>query len=206
MVRKMKTFSLITLLTLFFSAQASAGFLIEPYLGYVIAGETTDTNYTPVVTTEYSGLNLGGRLGFQYLGLMAGAQYEMMSTDLDVTQVGTGTAKDAVKKSNMGIFVGYNFPMMLRVWGTYFLDSTLEGDDPNKAGLQYINSTDTISGGGYALGVGFTALPFISLNLEYRTYEYDEWEDTDGTPSSGNYTKKPESNEIFLSVSAPFVF
>ncbi|MCO4794996.1 MAG: outer membrane beta-barrel protein, partial [Bacteriovoracaceae bacterium] len=159
---------------------------------------------TPATTGETNGIGVGARLGFQYLGLMGGVQYDMgMGSELEATNT-TVTTKDDIKKSHLGVFVGYNLPMMLRLWGTYYLDSKIEGDEAagSDAGIDAIDSTNTWKGGGYGLGVGFTGLPFLSINLEYKTFEYDEQDDTDD-PTDTTLNPVVESSEIVLSVSFP---
>ena len=64
------------------------------------------------------------------------------------------------------IFVGYELPIMLRAWATYFFDSNWDFDGGEKTEFTTI-----------ALGVGFTGLPFVSLNAEYRLNTFDSDED-----------------------------
>lgn len=190
--------SLISLLV--FSSTANAGLLIEPYLGYSLMGDGDSQIGTTTYDHSYGTPTLGGRLGGTYLGFMAGLDYSMQTFDLK-SEVGSTEYKDGVKKNQLGLFVGYELPILLRVWGTYFLSGSLEGDD-TAAGTQFINKNgEYSSGGGYALGVGFTGLPFVSLNLEYRTMEYDKYE-LNGQ-NVATYNEKLNLNEILLSVSLP---
>ncbi len=184
----------LALSTLFlFSVNTHADLLLEPYLGYAIGSGEMGSSFE----YDYKTPQIGARVGYQMLGVMAGVDYSMSTGkyDLDTTTVATG-AETSTKysKKQLGLFVGYNLPILLRVWGTYYLSASTEDD---------IAPITKSSGGGYALGAGFTGLPFVSLNLEYRTYSYDESE-TSGVTTALN----PESdfNEIFLSVSLPLTF
>lgn len=199
-MRLTKSFLLIFVMSFFALNSAKAGIHIEPYLGYSLAGSGDVTFTNSKYDLSYSSPTIGGRLGYSMLGFMAGLDYSMQSFNLK-SEIGSTEYKDGVKKNQLGIFVGYELPILLRVWGTYFISSKLEGDDA-PAVNQLIDRNDEFSdGGGYALGVGFTGLPFVSLNLEYRTLEYDKYE-VSGVAAS-NYTEKLDLSEILFSVSLP---
>lgn len=172
-----------------FTSTAQAGILVEPYVGYSI-GLSKDYGNT---TYDYKTPQFGARLGYQFLGLMAGIDYSLSSSfDLSQKNKTTGaTSKVSSDKNQLGLFVGYEFPILLRAWGTYFLDSNLnKSSTPGKA----------YSGNGYALGAGFTGLPFVSLNLEYRSFSYDSSKISGSTTA---LNPKWTMNEILLSVSLP---
>lgn len=180
----------IALFSLFlFTSTVQAGVLVEPYAGYSI-GLSKDYGNS---TYDYSTPQFGARLGYQFLGLMAGVDYSLSSSfDLNEKDKTTGaTTKTSSEKNQVGLFVGYNLPMLLRAWGTYYLDANLK-NTPVPA--------TTYNGNGYALGVGFTGLPFVSLNLEYRSFSYDSSK-TSGTKST--LTPKWKMNEILFSISLP---
>jgi hypothetical protein len=204
MVNKVRTTLLVTLFTLVFSTASQASLLIEPFLGYSMMD--VDQATTPARKGEANGLGYGARLGAQFMGLMGGFQYDSaMSAELESTN-GLVTTKDDLKRTHMGVFVGYNLPIMFRFWGTYFFNSEVEGEDSENSngGVNYIDATETLSGSGYGLGLGWTGLPFLSINLEYRKFEYDEEEDTNSTPTTSNIDPKIETSEIMISVSFPF--
>lgn len=202
MVTKMRT-HLLALFLLTFSFSANSAFLLEPFVGYSLM----DADQATAVPRagEASGLGYGARIGMQFMGLMGGFQYDSaMGTDLETVQ-GATTFKDEISRTHMGVFVGYNLPVMLRVWGTYFFSSKVEGEEATSvdAGSDFIDATETLNGSGYGLGVGFTGLPFLSLNLEYRKFEYDEKDDSDATPVTSAITPVIETSEIMFSVSFP---
>lgn len=196
-----KSFIILFILSLFaFSNTSNAGIHVEPYLGYSLAGSGDSTFGTTKYDHSYATPTIGGRLGYNMLGLMAGVDYSMQTFGLE-SEVGSTTFDDDVSKSQLGIFVGYELPILLRVWGTYFLSSKIEGDDSQTAGTLIDSRYEFSDGGGYALGAGFTGLPFVSINLEYRTLEYDKGEISGATIT--NYNEKLDLSEILLSVSLP---
>lgn len=181
------------LVALCFAFGANAGLLVEPYVGYQISGFETDYTVSGT-TTELAyvtnGVNLGARLGYSYLLFMAGIDYSYgtLSNDLDT---GSITIED-IDATRFGIFAGVELPILARAWATYYVNANYEA------------GSDEYKGTGYGLGVGFTGLPFVSLNLEYRALTFDEIVGDTGT------TKLPTStydeytaSEIFLSVSLP---
>lgn len=162
---------------------AFSGVLVEPYLGFRVSGDTNQG------TTDgsYNGALYGARLGYQFLGFMGGLDYSQSSYDIDYD----GTTVDSkTDSSNLGIFVGYDAPLLVRAWATYFLSNKLD----------FSSSSTEYSGSGYALGAGFTGLPFVSLNLEYRSISFDEFENS---TISGALNPSSDASEIILSVSLP---
>lgn len=138
-----------------FSAPAYAGIHIEPFISYAVSGEVGGTP-----TIDYGGGPLfGGRLGYGMLGFFAAAEYEMGTltqestpeVDLDVT--------------NLGVSVGYEFPILLRIYGTYIVDS--KGTTDTTPEIEY-------SGDGVKLGIGYTGLPFVAINFEMTKVNLDE--------------------------------
>lgn len=184
------------------STGANAALLIEPHIGYNVSG-SGDTAFTeagiPVnMEIDYSGLQYGLRAGWQYLGFMVGLDYTASNPEIESTFTIAGlpeTAKNDFKKRDIGIFAGYNLPILLRAWAGYYFDVEAKAD--SKSGN--FDSGDKISGSGMELGVGFTGLPFVSLNLIYRNNSFDEIKDVDGT------TKVDlNASEIVLGASIPF--
>lgn len=161
--------------------QAKAGVLIEPFVGYALNGSLDVDSST--YDEDYTGTSLGARLGYQMLGLFGGLDYRMNSFTAD---------DDEVTESVYGLVVGYDFPILLRVWGEYVLGGSGEVD------FDAGSSIDLNEPSGTVLGVGFTGLPFVSLNFEMANYSYAEYE------SSGSTTKENVNfTHYLLSVSLP---
>jgi len=173
-----------------FSQQSKASFLIDPYIGYKLAWDTGTIEAGGIsgeLDFTRNGVMYGARAGYQFLGFMAGLEYGMgsgINYELAAGKIGGIDIPSSDSKydaSYLGIFVGYELPIMLRAWATYFFDANWEAEDGDKTELTVIS-----------LGVGFTGLPFVSLNAEYRMNSFDS--DSDGYETNG---------ELFFSASLP---
>lgn len=179
-------FTLVIGLALGVSHNASASLLLEPHLGLNISG-TGDQGSTEY---DYNGAQYGLRVGYQNLGFMAGLDYTKSSYELESKTAGV-TSNNDVSRNEWGLFAGYNFPILVRAWGAYYFSNTMEFD---ATGTEYSGSTKE-------LGVGFTGLPFLSVNLMYRMVTYDESK-TGSVESAIN--PEFDAKEIVLGVSLPF--
>ena len=165
------------------SVQSKASLLIEPHVAYQFAGKNDDV----VPPTTFSGTQYGARLGMQTFGLMASVDY----THSSFTVKQTGYADDNSSRDQIGAFVGYKFPILLRAWGGYYFSDKTTAQNNNY-----------VSGNGTEIGVGFTGLPFLSVNLMYRTSNYDTYYAA-ATGSKTTLSSNIKTNEIALGVSLP---
>lgn len=155
----MKRLFLFLVLLLGIQQMAMAELLVEPVVGWS-GNQKIDTS--PKNYSGGNGLSYGGRLGFQKLGAQVGLDYlqsdiSMSSSDFD---------KNLTTKE-WAAFIGYKFPAFFRLYGGYIFSA--EGDSKiNNADLKLTGGT------GFKAGLGFTILPFIDINLEYRKGTYDE--------------------------------
>ncbi len=181
MLRTCKLFFL-SALTLGFVSSANAGVMIEPYLGYYLGKEKG------LATSDFNGVGYGARLGYaSMIGLNLGVEYMsgMLKEKSD--------PKSDLTPGSLGVFVGFDFPILLRVYATYFvmdkLTAKADGESSKLEGSK-----------GVKLGVGFTPLPLFSVNLEYGASEFDK---VDGDSISSNPLK---TSYYGLSVSLPLTF
>jgi hypothetical protein len=182
--------SLVALGLLMMSAMSSvnASILIEPHLGYNISGGTSDYASSKY---EYKGAQYGSKLGFNYLGLMAGFDFNYGTFTLDrTTNAGVKTSAE-YKQTDLGIFVGYNAPVLIRGWIGYYFSSKAENAN---------SSTNYFKGTITELGLGFRPLPLLSLNVAYRMVAYDK-QSVNSVEST--LSPKFDPTEIVLSVSLP---
>lgn len=178
--------SLFAFTFLFFASTARADLLIEPVVGY---------NFNAVVDFEggerYSGgtgPSFGGRLGYQNLGLQLGLDYLNSSLDLDDEDIDKN-----IDSNEWAAFVGFKFPIFLRVYAGYIFSATAETED--SLGQEYEFS----KGSGYKAGIGFTGLPFVNINVEYRSGTFDEIE-VDGAEADNS----ADFQSIMIGLSLPF--
>lgn len=146
---------IMSLLVLTISINAHAGFLIDPYIGTGSIAGTFDAANAAAEGADIDDVDesltaVGSRLGYSFLLVSAGIDYQMMTVDGD-------------NSTNISAFVGVDLPVLLRFWGEYFISSQVEEED----GIS-VDFAD-----GYGLGVGFTGLPLVSINLEAQYLNYE---------------------------------
>lgn len=164
---------------LLMSSSAFASLYLEPYLGYESGKLEDSTGSDDFTATPIMGL----KLGYGMLGFAGGVDYSFGTLKVDTTPSSETDVKD------LGVFVGFTFPIMLKVSATYVLDAKGEA-----------NGT-TSSGSGMKLGVGWTGLPFVAINFDMINYNYDEVE-VGGATAAIDIDRK----SYLLSVSLPLSF
>lgn len=176
----MKKSILILLFFSFILSGARASLLIDPYFGMVFNGKADSSG----AESDYSGTSYGARIGYQNLGLFLGLDYRMAAYKMD------GDFDFDLDSTTYAAFIGYEFPVMIRVWGEYVIGG--EGSADN---VDYSGASGTI------LGVGYTGLPLVSLNLEMANWKYDTYKagSIEGDTDLGG-------SHILLSVSLPLTF
>jgi hypothetical protein len=175
----LKKLSLLAIATGFLSS-ANASVLLEPYVGYQ-TGKTKNSG----ISTDFSGLDYGARVGWQQMGFMLGLDFMTGK----MTDKAKPTSNDLTPQS-LGVFVGYNFPVLLRVYGTYGFSNSVK--------LEHTGVSDKVEGTSLLkLGVGYNFLPLLSIALEYTTATYDKY---NGTKMTNDTT----SSAYGISVSVPF--
>jgi len=179
-----QTFLLVFLVT--FISRANAGLLVEPVLGYNLSGSmTTDIGGFEDVSGG-TGLGMGARLGYTNLGLQVGVDYLKSSITMD-----DDTVDEAINMTEMGAFVGFKFPVLLRVYAGYIFSANAD----TEVGTAECKFSE---GSGTKFGVGFTGLPFINVNVEYRSGSFDKTEVNDVEVDSDSTYKA-----LMLSLSLP---
>ncbi|AFY02351.1 outer membrane beta-barrel protein [Bdellovibrio bacteriovorus] len=160
-----------------FGSVSHADILLEPYLGYEM-GKTTDPD------GKIDGTQLGVRLAYR--------SPVMFWAGLDGTLGLSGTFKpdtgsdETAKRTTVYGVVGLDFPILVRAWLGYGFMNDVDLEDSGK-----------MKGKATKLGVGFTGLPFLSLNVEYLKETFDEVDGVD-------IDAKNES--VVVSVSLPLEF
>ena len=156
---------LTTLISLIFMTTASAGILVEPQVGYILSSKYTGTiglsgpaTGTIAANLDSKGPEFGARLGYQAMGLMGGLNFGKANGSSNKVGSSSGT----LKTTNLGAFVGFNAPILLRAWFAY-----------NFSAKTTVLS-DEFKGNSKELGLGFTGVPFLSFNLIYRMYDYNK--------------------------------
>lgn len=187
-MKKYIIFGVALLANMAWLGQAHAGIYLEPYLGYAMGtseGSIDISGFgTVTIDDEDTGTVIGGKVGYSMLGLAFGADYAMFDIDSEESD-GEETSSDVTA---LGAFVQYTFPILIKVSATYILDASIESESSEG------------SGSGYKIGVGYTGLPFISINFDLISINYDELTATGLTITSADIT----ADYKMLSVSLPF--
>ena len=171
---------LIVCLSIFTFNFAHAGLLIEPYAGmHFNSGIDIEG-----VDGDISGASVGARVGYTMLGFMTGINYKTGTLEFDYTDDGGG--KEDYTLSHYGVFVGYSFPILLRVWGELVIGGSADVEDAG--------TFEEVSGTQF--GIGYSLLPLVSLNFEIGNLEIDDY-DRSGDPQG-------DIDTFFLSISIPF--
>lgn len=149
----MKLKGLLAALLFTITTSASAGFLIDPYFGVGSSATTFDADALEDEDSTDSYNSFGSRLGYSFLLFSAGVDYEMATVDGD-------------SRTNTSVFVGVDMPILIRAWAEYMISSSLEDDD-------LADDIDVDFKDGYSIGLGFTGLPFVSINVELQYINYE---------------------------------
>lgn len=151
---------LVALTAIGFTQTAQAELLIEPVLGWSANQHynlSRGENYT-----SGNGVSYGGRLGFQKAGFQVGADFLQSSIDMS-----SHDFNNNVDSTEWAGFVGFEFPVLFRVYAGYIFSAEADSD-LNRTTVKFEDGT------GGKIGLGFTLLPFVDLNLEYRRGTYDK--------------------------------
>lgn len=175
---------LAVILALFMSVNASAGLLLEPYVGYAL-GKRENADGTG--KGDVTGLGYGGRIGWTLPLVFFAFDYSMGGFETKDKDSGIKFDTD---HTAMALVAGVSLPVV-RLWAGYLFDAEVEA----KTG----GSTVKFEGNGMKAGLGFKPVPFLplSLNAEYIMTEYDK---ANGT----TLATKRENKMFFISISAPF--
>lgn len=193
----MKRFlGLLSFLLVFVSFNTRADILIEPLVGYStgISGEIKPDTSTGLQKNTFSGGgggSFGGRFGYQKLGFQVGLDYLHSSIDMS----------DKAFKKNLSMnewagFVGFEFPILLRVYAGYIFSADGESKYDNGTSVQKMTLRD---GSGAKAGIGFTILPFLDINFEYRRGSFSSWK-----AGPTKFDSAIDYNIYMIGVSLPF--
>ncbi len=209
--------AIILMCTNFFSHSIMAEILIEPHIGYALIGDSDYEGGTvrtlgggfggssiaiPVGASigKYNGFQYGAKLGLQYSGFMFGVDHNI-SNYTEKTTTDSGSDKDDYKRSETGLFAGYNFPLLFRAWAGYYIAKAKISEANSNTGAM---EGDYFKGYSKEFGVGYTGLPYVSINLKYRVASYGEGD----ANLIGPYSIDPKADykEIVLGLSLPVTF
>lgn len=169
---------LLVILLFLVSTNASAGILLEPYMGYM-SGSSSNTP-----KLKLTGPNYGARLGYAMPGLFFALDYT-----LGILEGKQNTTTLDYDHKASALVVGTDVDV-LRLWAGYTFANELDQDGNN----------GVYEGSGFKFGLGYKIIEMpLSLNFEYLIDTYDE---LDGA----NLPVELKINTMFFSVSVPLEF
>ena len=187
-MKQLTQLALLLALLISFTSQSNAALLVEPVIGYNL-GSKIDIEDSESYTGG-SGGAFGARLGYQNLGFQLGLDYLNSSIDMDDNDF-----DENVSLSEFAGFVGFEFPVLLRVYAGYIFSANGETTFDGGSDVKLSQGTGT------KVGVGFTGLPFIDINLEFRSGKFDSYE-----AGVIEFNKEVTYQSMMLGLSAPFAF
>lgn len=192
-----RIFVIVSILLFVKMADAFGGYVVEPYVGLVHGEYNSKHDSTK---HQYDSFAFGSRIGYRYMGFDSGLDLTFSTPTMEQRQpVESDPSKTDYIGWGVGPYIGYQFPILLRVWGSYFLHNSFSARSGDR--------NDSLSGNGYALGVGYqmSFIPKLDVfaNLEMRRLTVKKVED-DGN-SSIHHTENPIT-ELLLSISVPIEF
>lgn len=137
------------------STPAWAGLYLEPYVGYLESTDNSSVTASGVTLSgkaNYHGVIYGGKLGAEYSIIAAGGDF------LGGSLQGGGASTNM---QNIGAFVQVSLPMLIKLSASYYFSGKEK------------SSGITGTGTGYKVGFGFNIVPFVSLNFDYLSMNYD---------------------------------
>lgn len=194
MKRGIELFFLIFIFSMFIR-DGYASSVVEPYIGYLHGEYNSRSDATK---HQYDSLGFGSRIGYRNTGFDLGMDLTFsLSTMEQRLPIASDPPKTDYFTWGLGPYIGYQFPILLRVWITYYLYNSFS----SRAGPR----SDTLSGNGYGIGAGYqlSFIPNIDVfaNLELRRISISKVE----ADSSISRVDNP-INELFLSISVPIEF
>lgn len=164
-MKKIILMSFMCVSLLGFNSNAKAGLLLEPHFGMILNGTIESGSVDGTITGNPYGVKLGYKMvgfnfGFNYTTGTVTSEYDCSFPSCD---------KSDGDLTQYGVFVGYDFPILFRVWFEHVLASTKIGSDDG----------DATGTSGSTIGFGYKILPMVSLNFTMNNLSFSEDEDGD---------------------------
>ncbi len=171
-----RSFLWVALLGALISVQSTSAILmLDPYIAALKGGNGDDRS---TEEEDYKGLLYGFKLGADLPFLRAGGIFEKSLFKVDAPSANTAYL-DQYDGTSYGFFAGFQLGLF-HLDFDYFLYSTMEGDEWDGTGVAVVNSRNLFGeseyrdGSGFGFTFGFTLLPYVNLNLYYRSLDYDK--------------------------------
>ena len=141
---------------------------VEPHIALLAGFSADDVGPLSTRDQKYTGIAYGLKLAADLAVVRAGGIFEGASLKSTPPPFGPQDYTGA----SLGGFIGFGFPLF-HVDLHYFLSSEWTGSNwatgaTNRGELEFED------GSGFGVDLGFTALPFVNINLSFRRFSFDE--------------------------------
>lgn len=183
------------LICLLLPISALAEYIVEPSLG-VLSGtykaKHSQSEYS------YTTVEFGSKFGYSVIGIEFGLDAKLSFPEFEKTKpVEVSPPKTNFTSLKLGPYIGYTFPFLLKVWGSYYLGTDYEARGGELRG--------TLSANGYSLGGGMQ-LSFIPKVDVFGNFEFRSLDVYEVKSRTGIYDTNNTITEYIFSVSMPFEF
>ena len=187
------------------SFDSTAGTYLEPFIGVRFLGSEEFTSSGNKESFDRSGIYYGAKLRFDISKKFSlGGDFHLGKVKTEVQLASSGFANATYDTMALGYFISYRLKTFFNVWGTYYLKN--EQTSTNASAPMGIGTI--FSGSKYALGINYTKIKFIIINLEYSIFKFDTVESAGVIYRIPNnllvYDTTNKGSEILLSISFPF--
>ena len=167
--------------------QVKADIEIEPYVGVYAATGKTSLNVTTTMPASTRSASTEDKFGGIAYGLKLGWTFALLTVGADYMVMNHGTENSTNIGPAATVEIG---PIAFKA--TYFASSS------NKA------TNTTATGSGFKGGVGFSLIPFTSINLEYFNIAYTKIKDSELGDAVTYNSYDQKSSGVMLSLSLVF--
>lgn len=194
---------LIALALIFFSLQAKAGWVIEPYLGYesgtLVQKDNASMDLSGKTTMNVMGLRLGYMLNH---GIWFAADYMYGSSGTFKYDDALNGANQLTNKADLGLSVGVDIKRKFRMYFGYVVDGRYRTVDDIVAGQENVYTGGT----SFKVGGGYVFAPWLATSLEYYSNTPLQYRNSDGTFKVSEILSAYSDSGIRFVISAPFEF
>lgn len=189
-----KLIIMLSLIAIPMSSQA--GILLEPYIGMNATVSEYNTTFGKA-GEAVAGTIMGFRAGLTFTMFFAAFDYHTGSNmDYDTKDSSGNTVSLSGDLARTGLSLGANLPVLpFRFWLGYYTGNVNTSNAATRAEFK--------DGSGTKLGVGFTGIPFIDINVEMFTGSFDDLNITGlATPTSNS----ADETGVNVSIGSTFSF
>lgn len=177
---------------------AKAGLMLEPYLGYDFGQmDYQFKSGTRQLTDKTTNTALGARLGYKFLIPWIAVDFNLGSGK-NTADSNSGQQDQDFSKTSLGVVVGADLIMGLRIFGGYGFTNEMKLKGVN-------NAADEKYTGSYTKGgLGYKIIPMLAVNAEYIMHKFAKYDNGTTNRDMDAVYKSFDYNTVLISLSVPF--